>query len=51
MIILNSLDASLFEVECFGVYEEFFPDYLVDLLHGGLRLGARLVFVVIIFDG
>ena len=33
MTILKSFDTSFFKMESFRLYEEFFPDDLVDLLH------------------
>ena len=50
MVIFMGFDASFLKVEGFRLYENLFPDDFVDLFDGGLGFGARLVFIVVIFD-
>lgn len=50
MIIFMGFNASFFKMECFRLYENLFSNNFINLLDGGFRFRARLVFVMIIFD-
>jgi len=49
VVVLRCADASGLNIETFGIDEYLLPNYLVDLLRGGLGLGARLILVAV-FD-
>lgn len=47
MLVLVCFDSALLDVEKLGLYEYFFPDYLIYLFGGRLRLGTWLVLIAI----